>query len=102
MYSLDEDQSRRITEYRAALTEKLIGVVSDAIKTLKPAKVAWGIGEADFAVNRRNNKEGQVPKLREEDKLVGPIDHELPVLTVTDADGKLRRNCRRICVATPP
>jgi neutral ceramidase len=90
MYSLDEDQSRRINEYRASLVDKLVSVVGDAIETMKPAKLAWGIGEAGFAVNRRNNKEGQVPKLREEGKLVGPIDHELPVLAVTGEDGELR------------
>jgi hypothetical protein len=90
MYSLDGDQSGRINEYRAALGDKLVAVVGDAIKTMAPAKLAWGIGEADFAVNRRNNKEGQVPKLREENKLVGPIDHELPVLTVTGENGDLR------------
>jgi neutral ceramidase len=90
MYSLDEDQSRRINEYRSALKDKLVNVVGDAIKTLAPAKVEWGIGEADFAVNRRNNKEAQVPKLREEGKLAGPVDHALPVLTVSDSDGKLR------------
>jgi neutral ceramidase len=90
MYSLDEDQGRRINEYRASLVDKLVSVVGDAIKTIKPAKISWGIGEADFAVNRRNNKEGQVPKLREDNKLVGPIDHQLPVLTVTGDDGELK------------
>ena len=90
MFSLDEDQSRRVNEYRTSLIDKLVGVVGDAINTMKPAKIAWGIGEAGFAVNRRNNKEGQVPKLRAENKLVGPVDHELPVLAVTDEDGQLR------------
>jgi neutral ceramidase len=89
MYSLDEDQSRRINEYRASLIDKLVKVVGEAINTIKPAKLSWGIGEAGFAVNRRNNKEGQVPKLREENKLVGPVDHQLPVLTVTGDDGEL-------------
>lgn len=90
MYSLDEDQTRRIKEYRTSLIDKLVSVVGEAIKTLKPARLSWGIGEATFAVNRRNNKEGQVSKLREENKLVGPVDHELPVLAVTGEDGKLR------------
>ncbi|HEX4412022.1 MAG TPA: neutral/alkaline non-lysosomal ceramidase N-terminal domain-containing protein [Lacipirellulaceae bacterium] len=90
MYSLDEDQTRRINEFRSSLVDKLVSVIGDAIQTMKPAKLAWGIGEAAFAVNRRNNKEGQVPKLREEGKLVGPSDHELPVLTVTGEDGELR------------
>src|SRR4051812_20632999 len=86
MYSLDADQTRRITEYQASLVDKLVQVAGEAIENMKPAKLAWGIGAADFAVNRRNNKEGDVPKLREEDKLVGPVDHQLPVLTVTGDD----------------
>src|SRR6476659_6845720 len=60
MYALDEDQSRRIKEYKAALIDKLVKVVGDAFDTVKPAKLSWGIGEAGFAVNRRNNKEGQI------------------------------------------
>ncbi len=91
MYSLDEDQSRRIKEYKATLTDKLVTVVGEAIKTIKPAKLSWGIGEADFAVNRRNNKpESKVPELIKTNKLVGPVDHELPVLAVYGADDKLR------------
>jgi neutral ceramidase len=90
MYSLDEDQSRRIKEYRSQLIQKLVSVVGDAMKTMQPAKLSWGIGEAAFAVNRRNNPEGKVAKLRADNKLVGPIDHELPVLAVFGEDNKLR------------
>jgi hypothetical protein len=90
MYSLDEDQSRRIKEYKSQLIDKLVAVIGEAMDSLQPAKLSWGIGEADFAVNRRNNKEGQIKKLIEEHKLVGPTDHELPVLEVQGDDGKLR------------
>src|SRR3954469_2302730 len=90
MYALDEDQSRRIKEYRTKLIDLLVKVVGDAIDTVKPAKLSWGIGEAGFAVNRRNNKEGQIKKLIQDKKLAGPIDHELPVLAVYGGDGKLR------------
>jgi hypothetical protein len=91
MYSLDEDQSRRIKEYKAKLAEKLTNVVGEAINTIQPARLSWGIGEAGFAVNRRNNTpEGEVPQRRKENKLVGPIDHELPVLAVHSDGGKLR------------
>ncbi len=90
MYSLDEDQSRRIKEYKSALIDKLVSVVGEAIGSMQPAKLSWGIGEAGFAVNRRTNKEGQIKKLIEDHKLVGPIDHELPVLAVFSDDGKLR------------
>ena len=78
------------TNIGACLIDKLVSVVGDAIKTMKPAKLSWGIGEAGFAVNRRNNPEGKVPELRKENKLAGPIDHELPVLAVYGDDDKLR------------
>jgi neutral ceramidase len=90
MYDLNQDQSRRVIEYKAALVKKMLQVVDNAFKQLKPAKLSWGIGEAGFAVNRRTNKEGQVKKLIKEKKLVGPTDHDLPVLAVFDNDKKLR------------
>ena len=90
MYNLDEDQTRRVDEYKAKLTDKLVHVVGEAIKAIKPATFSWGIGEAGFAVNRRNNPESKVPELRKENKLVGPIDHEVPVLVVKGEDGQLR------------
>ncbi len=90
MYALDDDQTRRVKEYRSKLPELLVKVVGDAFDSLQPAKLSWGIGEAGFAVNRRNNKEGQIKKLIEDNKLVGPVDHELPVLSVHGDDGKLR------------
>lgn len=89
MFNLDEDQTHRVKEYKVKLADMLVGVVADAIQALQPATISCGVGEAGFAVNRRNNKEGQVPKLREAGKLQGPIDHELPVLTATSSDGKL-------------
>src|SRR4029079_18728462 len=89
MYALDEDQTRRIKEYRTKLIDLLVQVAGEAFDTVQPAKLSWGIGEAGFAINRRNNKEGQIKKLIEDKKLVGPIDHELPVLAVYGDDGKL-------------
>src|SRR6185369_10730130 len=89
MYSLDEDQSRRVKEYDVQLIKKLERVVEDAIKTIKPAKLSWGIGEADFAINRRNNPEAKIKQLIKDKKLVGPVDHELPILAVYSDDGNL-------------
>jgi hypothetical protein len=89
MFALDAEQARRVKEYKVKLAEMLVGVVGNAVKSLQPARLAYGLGEASFAVNRRNNKEGQVPALRAARKLQGPVDHELPVLTVNGDDGKL-------------
>ena len=40
-------------------------------------------------MNRRENKEPEVPALREKGALKGPTDHDVPVLAVRDATGKL-------------
>jgi hypothetical protein len=48
------------------------------------------MGYATFAVNRRANPEASVPKAREQGRLKGPVDHDVPVLAVRAKDGKLR------------
>jgi hypothetical protein len=89
MYFLDETQTRLVDEYATELRDKLIALVGNAIKDLAPAELAWGNGRATFAVNRRNNKEPEVPRLIQEGKLAGPFDHDVPVLAVK-AGGKLK------------
>jgi neutral ceramidase len=90
MYNLDQEQQDRVTEYGKSLPGKLVQVVGAALRDLRPAKLSWAIGEATFAVNRRNNKEAEVPKLREAGQLKGPVDHDVPVLAVRDDKDKLR------------
>jgi hypothetical protein len=90
MYDLDETQRRYVAEYGEQLQKNLIAVVGEALKQLAPARLEWGNGHASFAVNRRNNKEAEVPKLRELGLLKGPVDHDVPVLAVRNLDGKLR------------
>jgi hypothetical protein len=87
---LDEGQQKLIDEYAAALHDKVVAVVGEALERRAPAKLSWGSGTAAFAVNRRNNKADDVPRLRAEGKLAGPQDHDVPVLAVQDAAGKLR------------
>jgi hypothetical protein len=89
MYVLDAAQHKRVEDYTAALEKKLIAIADEAVGKLAPATLEWGVGRAEFAVNRRNNAEPLVPKLRSEGKLQGPTDHDLPVLAVRDAKGEL-------------
>jgi hypothetical protein len=101
MYFLDDRQRQLVADYARTLQGKLIAVAGDALKDLAPAQLAWGNGQAGFAVNRRNNKEAEVPKLREAGTLKGPVDHDLPVLAVRDLKGKLRAIvCGYACHAT--
>ena len=89
MYTLDESQKQLIEDYAVTLEQKVTAAVGQAIERLAPASIAWGNGQATFAVNRRNNKEAEVPKLREQGRLVGPVDYDVPVLSVRDGEGKL-------------
>jgi hypothetical protein len=65
MFLLKPEQEKQIDDYTRTLHDKVVAVVGDAVKRLAPAQLSWEVGESTFAVNRRNNKEAAVPKLRE-------------------------------------
>lgn len=88
-YSLDATQQELIHKYADKLEAAVIDVVDQAMSKLAPASLSWTSGKTDFAVNRRENKEADVPKLREAGQLKGPNDHDLPVLVIKDTSGKL-------------
>ena len=87
---VDAAQQQQIDRYAAELKEKIVALVGRAIDNLAPSRISFGNGTAAFAVNRRNNKEPDAASLRAAGKLVGPEDHDVPVLRVADADGKLK------------
>ncbi len=66
--------------YTRELTAKIEQVARAALANRKPSKLAWGIGDVTFAANRRR----LIP--------IQPVDHDFPVLRVTDAahDEKVR------------
>jgi hypothetical protein len=90
MYPLDETQRHKVEAYAEYLAGAIPDVVVQATGRLEPVTLAWESGRADFGVNRRNNREGEVPKLRAQGALQGPVDHDVPVLRVAGADGKPR------------
>jgi hypothetical protein len=58
---------------------------------MKPATISTGMGGCDFAVNRRTNVENDVPRILEQhESLKGPVDHNVPVLAVRNAEGQLQ------------
>ncbi len=87
---IDAEQQKLALDYRDHLTRQVLSVVAAAMERLEPCTLAWGSGRATFAVNRRNNPAKEVPRRRSENKLVGPFDHDVPVLAVKDSAGKLK------------
>lgn len=86
--ALPAEHLARIALYLEQLTPKLEQLAIAALKDRSPAKVSWGQGEVGFAMNRRQVENGQwtgfgpVPN--------GPVDHSMPLMSITDLDGKLR------------
>lgn len=70
------EQLGAIARYTEELSQKLEQVALAAVESIRPSVVKWGQGQAGFAKNRRT--EG------------GPVDPSLPVLSVSDPDGRLR------------
>lgn len=86
---IDAEQQKLVDTYAAEFIDKVVALVGRAVQGLAPSELSYATGTATFAANRRNNTEAEVPKLREAGQLKGPFDHDVPVLKVTGADGKL-------------
>jgi hypothetical protein len=89
-YPVEAEQVELVAEYTSLMVTKLVAMVGEALANLAPAKLQIGEGKATFAVNRRNNKEAEVPALLAAGTpLAGPVDHTVPVMTVTRPNGDL-------------
>lgn len=89
-YPVEADQERLVAEYTRRMEVRVVETVGAALKNLAPARLGTGRGRATFAVNRRNNRETEVPDLLARGvPLRGPVDHSVPVLAVSTPQGKL-------------
>jgi len=82
------EHQARIDRYTKQFTDRLEKVALDALAARRPGRLSWAQGRVGFAGNRRSLKDGRWVGFgfnRE-----GPVDHDLPVLCVTDPDGGLR------------
>ncbi|MDZ7617476.1 MAG: neutral/alkaline non-lysosomal ceramidase N-terminal domain-containing protein [Patescibacteria group bacterium] len=86
MREFSGQELEHITRYAEQLAAKLEQVVLDALAARRPGRLAWAQGSVGFAANRRVLKDGKwsgfgaVPE--------GAVDHSVPLLRVTDAEGK--------------
>ena len=89
-YPVDAEQVQLVEEYTSLMVKRTVDLVGQSLAKLAPASLSVGEGKATFAVNRRNNREADVPTMLERGvPLVGPVDHSVPVMKVTRPDGKL-------------
>jgi hypothetical protein len=91
IYPLDDAQRTRIAAYSAELERVFLDTVAQAYTNRQPARLAAGAGRATFALNRRTNREGDLPDLRRRGLSPnGPSDFRVPILTVRSPGGPLR------------
>ncbi len=88
----NEEQARTLVEeYTRWLEKTIVEKVAEALAQMTPATLWATEGMADFAVNRRNNPEGEVTAIRQRgEALKGPVDHTIPILAVRTPEGGLR------------
>ena len=89
VFRLDEQQAALRLAYLDVLRKKIHTVVGQAIEKIAPCRLDWGTGFASFAINRRNNPQADVVKLRALSQLRGPVDYDVPVLSVKNEKGEL-------------
>jgi neutral ceramidase len=87
MYDLTPAERQKVDAYTEQLRGWMIETIVSAMKDLKPAKLSVGRSLTRFAMNRREPTDKGIINGRNPD---GPVDHEVPVLRVDGADGKLR------------
>ncbi|MBI4621723.1 MAG: neutral/alkaline non-lysosomal ceramidase N-terminal domain-containing protein [Verrucomicrobia bacterium] len=90
VYEIPKEDRPAVALYRQGLERTMVRIATEAVANLAPAGLSWGNGWTTFGVNRRNNPEADVPRLRAEGRLVGPVDPDVPVLRITDLDGRIK------------
>ena len=73
--------------YGRELEEKIVRVIGEALKQSAPAGLHYTRARAGFAMNRRLRVGTEIRNSPNPD---GPVDHDVPVLRVNGADGKLK------------
>lgn len=81
-------EREHLVRYGEELTTRLEQVVLAALSARRPCRLAWGQGTVGFAANRRVLKNGKWAGFGAVTD--APVDHSLPLLRVTDLEGKLR------------
>jgi hypothetical protein len=86
MFDLKGADLDSVKSYAKTLEDRIVTVVAEAAKQLEPARLEFGHGLATFAMNRRVFRPNGVQFGVNPE---GAVDHDVPVLRVTNSDGRL-------------
>jgi hypothetical protein len=85
-WGIDSAYVATTTAYVRGLEGKIVDVVGQALANLQPCRVGYSRARCGFAMNRRLPTPTGYQNSPYPD---GPVDHDVPVLRVETADGKL-------------
>jgi neutral ceramidase len=86
IYQLDGTQLEKINQYTVKLEDKIVNLVGDGIKSMKPAGLYAQNGVSRFQVNRRTNIDAGLDLQTD---LNGPNDYAVPVIKVLNEAGEI-------------
>ena len=90
VHEIPRDYAQKMHDYVDNLQQTLTRLVGDSLDKLTPADLAISQSTASFAINRRNNRGQEVIAERSKaGTLLGPVDHAVPVLRISDSAGRL-------------
>jgi neutral ceramidase len=87
MFDLSGKDAEAVDRYSRLLVARCVEAANEALAKLEPVRVSFGRGKATFAINRRVFRPTGVAFGANPD---GPVDHQVPVLRLDDAAGKVR------------
>lgn len=80
-------EQQAVSKYTLGLIDDIVNLIDSAFIQLRPMNIYYGKDSASFAKNRRvPGPKGIVSGVNEN----GPVDHEVPVLKIADADGQIK------------
>lgn len=82
------EHQKRIDRYTERFTDCLEQVALEALANRQPGRLHFAQGKVGFAANRRVIVDGRWTRIGVNPD--GPVDHDLPLLRVTGAEGGLR------------
>jgi len=81
------EDARKTAAYTKQVQDRLVELAAEALGRLEPARLSWGTGVANLVMNRREfTPRGVILGVNPR----GPADRCVPVLRVSDPEGKLR------------
>ena len=85
-FGVDPQYAALSNQYVRETAKKIGELIRTTLARLEPAKLYYSHARAGFAMNRRMPTEGSFSNSPNPD---GPVDHDVPVLRMVDANGKL-------------